>query len=117
MKEFVMFPDEREQNLIINMSAEDLAKAFVDQSNGDAKLSLALVYDVLYALEDREKATKMLKIFIDSFGDKKVAKEAAMQVEFRVMWDNQPREDQQDFVLLCEDVGLTLPVIKAGGKG
>ncbi len=103
---WAMYPNPDEQVSLMSTETNLLVNAF--RANGDEKkfvrLLVAAVYDLLYAAKMPEKAAELLQMATNYVSKEEVASKVALVATFRVREDNQPEEDQLEFLKFCGEV-------------
>lgn len=107
-----MFPKVDEQRRILEMEVPVLARALVRSSEGRGNLVVSAIYDLL-RVGYPDKAKMLLLESISIIGAAKVAEAAKAIVSFRVHWDEASRGEQEPFLRLCCEAGLSVEITPA----
>ena len=103
---WVMFPDPVEQGSLQAMPVDRLYPALKKSAGGKLSLVVSAAYDLFYAVNDQDKARKLLELGIADVGLGVLTDEVHIILLFVTMVDGHPKEAQQKFIDFCATLGI-----------
>lgn len=110
---FKMIPEESEQQMLINWSADKLSNGLIT-TNTDTTLIASVAYDLVNALGDKESAKTILKDASVEWGKERMQMSLAAVLFVRTNTDKSTRIKEKPFIEFCSKAGFDISKITLG---